>query len=107
MMFMNEMDVEYLAGKYEGDAVMGPATRTLENLVQATNACSDGWPYWQKPARAAKKLMTLIQEQDRLSPYSVRPGQPEPATAADVRASYRAIKSFRTREGMDFEIVEV
>jgi len=37
----------------------------------------------------------------------VRPGQPEPATAADVRASYRAIKSFRTREGMDFEIVEV
>ena len=64
---------------------------------------SDGWAYWPKPARAAAKLMELI-EGDGTSEY--RYGQREDATQRELKAAYRPMKSFRTRIGLDFDIVE-
>ncbi len=92
MRFMNTFEIDDKAARHASDPVLGPATRTLANLRDAADKNSDGWCYWPKPARAAEKLMDLIEK-----------GQ---ATAAEVVAAYKPVKSFRTRSKIEFEIVE-
>jgi hypothetical protein len=43
MHFMNEMEIEEATERFLFHPVLGPATRTLENLMNGVNACSDGW----------------------------------------------------------------
>lgn len=105
MRFMNEYEIGDAAGRYRDHRVLGPATETLHNLMVWTNQNSDGWPYWAKPARAAAKLMEMI-ERDGTSRYRFD-GEREDVTIAEYRAALRPIKSFRTRQSADFEIVEV
>ncbi len=90
---MNEYDISEAQDRYHGDPVLGPAVTTLTRLVDWTNANSDGWAYWPKPARAAARLMELIEGDGTV-------------TADDVRKALRPIKAFRTRHGADFFIVE-
>ena len=54
---MNTYDVEEAVHTHASHPVLGPAVRTLENLVEWTNSHSDGWAYWPKPSRAAGQLM--------------------------------------------------
>ena len=82
---------------------MWTATRTLGNLERAADANSDGWCYWPKPARAAARLMELI-ERDGTNRYYG--GAREDATAAELRKAYAPLRSFRTRTGLPFEIEE-
>jgi hypothetical protein len=103
MLFMNEYDVADAKRRYAEHPVLGPATTTLANLVEWTNANSDGWPYWSKPCRAAKALQRLIQGDP---PTSWRDDERVDATPEKLRLALRPIKSFRTRHGASFDIVE-
>jgi len=105
--WMNEWDINEAANLFETHPVLGPATRTLSNLRDAVNGCSDGWAYWRKPAAAANRLMELIEQgrQWRREEFQ-HPRTPEP-TAEQLRAALRPIKVFRTRHpNCRFKIVE-
>jgi hypothetical protein len=112
-MFMNELDVEDALSQYEDHDVLGPAVTTLHNLMQATNACSDGWAYWPKPQRAANKLMELVQRQQKVDRerYSMLEADRDllAVTEREVHGAYGNLKAFRTREkeksGIWFTIV--
>ena len=96
---MNSWEIERAVSFYEAHPILGPAARTLQNLERWTNANSDGWPYWRKPANAAKRLMELLQKGD--------PWITPPVTEAEYKAALRPIKAFRTRQGADFEIEDL
>ena len=100
--WMNESDVEQARRRWAAHPVLGPATLTLCNLVEAVNANSDGWPYWRPPALAAAKLMDLI-ERDGTAQYFRGPR--DDATADELAKAYVPLKSFRTRRGLQFKIV--
>ena len=104
MRFMNAWDIDRAEARYAGHPILGPATATLRNLSDWTNANSDGWAYWPKPVRAAKRLIELI-ERDGTNRY-VSDSERDDVTEAEYRAALRPIKAFRTRQGADFEIVE-
>lgn len=104
MKFMNHWDIEEARQRYASHPTLGPATRTLTNLRDAADANSDGWAYWPKPARAAARLMELI-ERDGTSRY-VFDTEREDATLVELRKAYTSLKSFRARSGLTFEIEE-
>ena len=98
-MWMNEHEIEDAARQFAEHTVLGPATATLQGLVTWTNANSDGWPYWAKPAKAASGIMELVQQgvKHEREAYQL-PRTPEP-TAAQYKAALVPLKSFRTRMG--------
>lgn len=105
MMFMNEFDIDRAFSTYEDDPIMGPAVLTLISLKNWTNENSDGWCYWPKPCRAARKLMELIQEADL---YARDMSKTKP-TEVKLRAALAPIKQFRTKHRAmpaDFTIFE-
>lgn len=104
MRFMNEHEVEDAAYRFEDHEILGPATRTLQNLVDVTNRNSDGWAYWPKPCRAAAKLQELIV---RDGTYQYHSGGRPDVTVAEYKRALVPLKAFRTRSGLPFEIVEV
>lgn len=109
MRFMNRYDIANNVEAWRDHPILGPATRTLHNLEEAADANSDGWCYWPKPARAAAKLMELI-ERDGTWEFSWRSarGNARPdVTVAEYRKALAPIKSFRTRSGINFDIEEV
>lgn len=103
MRFMNEFDVHAAQLRWTGHPVLGPAANTLASLMEATNANSDGWPYYTKPIRSAAKLMELIEGNGTWQFFQ---GKREDATPEKLRAALKPIKSFRTRSGWKFEIHE-
>jgi hypothetical protein len=104
MRFMSEHVINDRVAAYVDHPVLGPATLTLANLRDAADANSDGWAYWPKPARAAARLMELI-ERDGTARYRFDDERAD-ATAAELRKAYAPIKAFRTRSGLTFEIVD-
>lgn len=103
MTWFNEWEVEDLREAYQGDPILRPAVMTLAELVRWTNANSDGWPYWKKPARAAEKLMVLISAAHNGGPL----GDPVVPTVEAYKAALAPIKAFRTRQGAEFPIYEI
>ena len=103
MRFMNEFDITSAQRRWGNHPVLGPAADTLASLAAATNQNSDGWPYYSKPARAAAKLMELIEGDGTWQFFE---GPREDATPAKLRAALKPIKSFRTRSGWSFKIYE-
>ncbi len=97
MLFMNEYEIQDAYNRCGSHPVLASATETLRNLMDWTNQNSDGWAYWPKPCRAAKNLQELIGR------YEKR----QDVTVAEYRKALVPIKSFRTRQGASFEIVEV
>ena len=93
---MNEYEIERAVTGWSFDLTLGPAARTLNNLMREVNRKSDGWPYWQPPRRASRKLQELVSN--------------PPKTREEIDAAYRAaltpVKAFRTRHGFEFEIEE-
>lgn len=101
---MNEYEVDEAVRRFAGpDSFDVPnlrcAVSTLDNLVQWTNRNSDGWPYWSKPSKASKHLQQLI-----YGALLARDG--EDITREALRAALVPIKSFRTRQSADFDIVQ-
>jgi hypothetical protein len=100
MYFMNECEIDQAVIRLAADPVLGPASRTLSNLRDAANANSDGWCYWPKPCRAAKQLQQLVHRGMGFT-------RNDDVTPAEYRAALSPVKAFRTRSGIDFEIVEL
>ena len=103
MRFMNRWDIQDAVHNFADDPVLGPASVTLQNLMEWTDSCSDGWAYWPNPCRAAAKLQELLEENH---PLRTRWDHEAP-TVEQYKIAIRPIKAFRTRQGADFEIVEV
>ncbi len=102
--FMNQYEIEERRNQYRRHPLLGPATHTLESLMEATNRNSDGWAYWPKPSRAASRLMDLI-ERDGTSKYRFDDERPD-VTLAELKAAYAPLRAFRTRSGLVFTIYE-
>jgi hypothetical protein len=97
-MWMNEYDIEdalRLTAHFELP-VARRAAEILSRLCYWTNNNSDGWPYWQKPAKAADKLMTALESAIQAS----RQRDNEDMTEAQLKAALTPIKSFLTRQGV-------
>lgn len=96
-MWMNEYEIDEALDRTVEDTNLETAARILYRLKQWTNSHSDGWPYWKKPANAATKLMSLLQdERGRL-----RDGSEDDITEAELKAALTPIKSFLTRHGVN------
>lgn len=105
MLFMNTYDIEEAQIRYADHPVLGPATKQLAELERWTDANSDGWAYWPKPCRAAKRLQELIgTTTDYLDGLDGRRAEITPEA---YKAALRPIKAFRTRQGADFRIYEL
>ena len=102
-MWMNEWEVAEAAHAFSATEQpnLYRAAQVLGNLVEWTNSNSDGWPYWRKPANAAKSLMDMLNEamnaQRRGDDWDVRP--------TDVTKALSPIKAFLTRQGVDHAAV--
>ena len=100
MRYMNDYDIERAVERRANHPTLGPATRTLYNLMRCANENSDGWHSWPKPARAASRLMEIIEGDGR---YESVYGAREDVTPAQVRAAYTPIKAFLTRHRLTCE----
>jgi len=95
MMVLNEWEVEEMERRYYGSDIepnMARATRALARFVTWTNDHSDGWPYWPKPSRAARRLMEDI--------YRAHMDCRD-LTPREVTMGLRSVKAFLTRQGAD------
>ena len=106
MRFMNDHDIESAIRRFTvatkpnrlGVALM------LKHLAEWTDANSDGWPYWSKPARAADKAMALVESRT----WAENKAQEETdATDAEVKAAMTPVKAFLTRQGVSPEVREI
>lgn len=102
MTWMNEYDVER-AVDLIGDETpnLRRGAQVLYNLMEWTNSHSDGWPYWQKPSRAASKLMEHLEAANR-NRYR---GDEEDITDAELKAALSPIKAFLTRQGVEHNLI--
>lgn len=92
-MWMNEYDIEAALNWTPEGTNLERGARTLYRLMKWTNENSDGWPYWQKPSRAATRLMELLQ--------GARHGDGEDVTETQLKAALTPIKAFLTRHGVN------
>jgi hypothetical protein len=110
-MWMNEHEVEEAADNYGERADEVPnlyaGARVLYALMRWTNENSDGWPYWQKPAKAADSLMEVLQAKD----YALRFGRSRSGelltdiTTEELTKVLSPIKAFLTRQKVDYDSV--
>jgi len=98
MQFANEYEIDCWLRRWASDPVLASAATTLCSLKDAVNGCSDGWAYWQAPARSAQKLVALLADADR----AYRQGEQLQLSAADLDRVYRPIKAFRSRYGTKY-----
>lgn len=92
-MWVNEYEAATLLNnaRFEEKPYATDGAMILDRLIEWTNTHSDGWPYWQKPARAADRLIVLLYENDRKN-------DGEDITAADLRKALTPIKAFITKQ---------
>lgn len=92
MPFINEYEIDKALNTFTHDEPnLYRAATLLSNLRDWVNSCSDGWPYWIKPRRAANKLIGLV--------ISADPFDPQDVTDAELKAALTPVKSFLTRHG--------
>jgi hypothetical protein len=92
---MNTWDIDEAVCRFRKMPNLGQATRFLAAFRDEVDTHSDGWAYWPKPRRAAKKLMALIQHKTDI----LWRGDISDATAAEFKATLPPIKAFYTRHG--------
>lgn len=98
MRFMNEYDIDRARSQafQDENPLLIRATGTLSSLKDWADRNSDGWAHWPKPARAANKLMELIEEAERRN-------DGEDITQAELTKALAPIKAFCTRQGISFD----
>lgn len=94
MRFMSRYEIDDAVDRWQDHPLLGPATQTLANLCEIADRISDGWSTWPKPARAANKLMELIEGDGT---WEFMSGDRDDVTEAKLRAAYSPIKAFLTR----------
>lgn len=100
MKFMNEYELEesYERFRTSGDRPRRQALAlVLIRLAEWTDSHSDGWAYWPKPARAAAKVMDLLDWRTQL----------EDCTEAEAVAALKPVKAFLTRQGVKLEELDL
>jgi hypothetical protein len=100
---MNDYDIARARQRFAAHPVLGPAVETVANVAEWANTHSDGWAYWPKPCRACAKLIELI-EGDGTNRAIQEADQR--ATVVAYRRALTPVKTFRTRFGADFTIVD-
>ena len=98
MSWMNRDEIEAALFQTPEDSNAERGARTLYRLMRWTDSHSDGWPYWQKPSRAATRLMEAIQ---RAQEAGRRGGGYVDITEAELKKAYTPIKAFLTRQGVE------
>lgn len=100
-MWMNEYEIEEVRDRFNKEETpnLHEAAVKLHRLMEWTNGCSDGWPYWKLPAKAAARLMEHLHDAD----YQYRRGTVTDLTDAELKALLRPVKAFLTRRGEDPE----
>jgi len=93
--WMNQYEIEQAVEMLGSDPVLGPAARFLQAFAEEVNNNSDGWPYWQAPARAAGKLMDLV----KAGVDARYRGSKSAVTSSDVARALSPIKAFMTTKG--------
>jgi hypothetical protein len=96
-MWMNEGEIEQAIERFQSHPVLGKGARFLGAFRDEVNNHSDGWPYWQAPAKAAEKLMTLLHGH-LFAGMGAYPRLAAP-TEADLKEAIAPIKAFYTRHG--------
>lgn len=96
MNFMNDYDIDAALVAFADDPILLAGAKTLSNLRDLANNVSDGWAYWPRPARAANKLMELLQQASRAD-LAVTP--------STLKRAQAPIRAFLTRENLNCEIV--
>ena len=99
MRFMNEYDVEEAQRFFDADETpnLALAASRLNDLVRWTNANSDGWAYWPRPARSAAKVMERLDEAK--SAY-YRGTSVTDLTDRELSLAFTPVKAFLTRQGV-------
>ena len=95
MRFMAEYQIVNHANSIDADEFpnLARAAHTLRNLMRWTNGNSDGWAYWDKPARAASKIVEALENYEKHR-YS---GTQVDLSDADFRRALAPVKAFMTR----------
>ncbi len=99
MRYMNRYELERAAMTFPPETYpnLARANLTVMRLANWADRNSDGWAYWPKPARAANKLMELLQTAD--------PWEPVDITGAELRKASAPIKAFLTRQGINHDLI--
>lgn len=90
-MWLNEHEIDSLSRQFDKDEFpnLRAGAESLQRLKDWTNGCSDGWPYWTLPAKAAGKLMAKLHEEE-----SKRWSLLEDITDAELRQLMAPIEKF-------------
>lgn len=111
-MWMNEHEVEQAADLFGECSIEVPnlyaGARVLYALMRWTNDNSDGWPYWQKPAKAADSLMDLLQAHTYAAQFGHYQGSANllrDVTTEELTKALSPVKAFLTRQGIDHAAV--
>jgi hypothetical protein len=92
---------EYLSEHEAEDAAGCFAQFDVPNLqTEWTNSNSDGWAYWMKPRKAASRLVDLVAAPRRGYLFG---HQILDCTETELRDALRPIKSFLTRQGINWD----
>jgi hypothetical protein len=99
MLFMNRFEVQEMLQRLEPDETpnLYAAAAVLARLIAWTDANSDGWAYYPKPARSAKNLIELLYARNAAA---WDPRDPRDITEAELNAACRPIKAMLTRTGI-------
>lgn len=107
-MWMNEMDIDQAVERFKAHPVLGKYARFLSAFRDEVNAHSDGWAYWKAPAKAADRLMTLMNGH-LFSGMGAYPRMQEPSEA-EFKKTLTPIKAFYakygTKAGMKFPALD-
>lgn len=89
MRFMNDYDITSAISRHSRNSHPNRlgAALVIDQLAEWTNAHSDGWAYWPKPARAAAHLMEIAENWQAS----------EDCTDEQFAAAVRPVKSFLTK----------
>lgn len=101
--YLNEYEVEDCVRIFTNPIFETPnlatGARIIEALMHWTNGCSDGWTYWQKPRKAAAKLIDALDDNRRVH---LRGNHVADVSDSDLRIALVPIKQFLTKQGVDY-----
>jgi hypothetical protein len=55
-------DCERVFTHFNDTPNLAAGARIIVELIAWTNLCSDGWAYWQKPRKAATRLVDVLDD---------------------------------------------
>lgn len=90
---VNEVRVLFSAAEFSN---LHKGAQALGRLMDWTNGCSDGWPYWQLPAKSAAKLMDALHEA-----REKRWSELDDISDAELKKLLRPIRTFLTGRDID------